>query len=90
MLFVHVLKLNAMFAGDGRVLLYDLMRDTEHPVKTLDVCGASAPVFDLAFNVKAPELFATTDQQSVKVSHEIEYSSAARPQSDLEKHSDVC
>lgn len=58
-------------AGDGRVLLYDLSRDTEHPVKTLDVCGASAPVFDLAFNVRAPELFATTDQQCVKVSHEM-------------------
>ena len=57
-------------AGDGRVLLYDLSHDTEHPVKTLDVCGASAPVFDLAFNVRAPELFATTDQQCVKVSHE--------------------
>ena len=46
------------------------MRDAEHPVKTLDVCGASVPVFDLAFNAKAPELFATTDQQSVKVSHQ--------------------
>lgn len=54
------------------MLFYDLMRDSEHPVKTLDVCGASAPVFDLAFNAKAPELFATTDQQSVKVTHEIE------------------
>lgn len=57
-------------SGDGRVLLYDLTRDTEHPVKTLDVCGVSAPVFDLAFNVRAPELFATTDQQCVKVSSE--------------------
>ena len=59
-----------MVAGDGRVLLYDLTRSTEHPVKILDVCGASAPVYDLAFNVRAPELFATTDQQCVKVSHE--------------------
>lgn len=53
------------------MLLYDLIRDTEHPIKTLDVCGVSAPVFDLAFNAKAPELFATTDQQSVKVSHRV-------------------
>ena len=69
---MHLLKLIGVSAGDGRVLLYDLMRDTERPVKTLDVCGAAAPVFDLAFNAKAPELFATTDQQSVKVSHEIQ------------------
>lgn len=61
-----------MSAGDGRLLLYDLIRDIEHPIKTLDVCGAAAPVFDLAFNAKAPELFATTDQQSVKVSHDVQ------------------
>ncbi|KAL3131874.1 WD repeat-containing protein 34 [Trebouxia sp. C0009 RCD-2024] len=66
----HRPMLFAIGAGDGRVLLYDLTRDTEHPVKTLDVCGVSAPVFDLAFNVRAPELFATTDQQCVKVSSE--------------------
>lgn len=70
--FVHVLKWVASSAGDGRVLLYDLMRDLEHPVKILDVCGATAPVHDLAFNVKAPELFATTDRQSVKVTLEVE------------------
>lgn len=56
-----MLKQSAVTAGDGRVLLYDLLRDLEHPVTTLDVCGASAPVHDLAFNAKAPELFSTTD-----------------------------
>ena len=54
-------------AGDGRVFLYDLLRDPDQPVKILDVCGSDKPVYSLAFNVKAPELFATTDQQSVKV-----------------------
>lgn len=72
LLFVHVLKQMATSAGDGRVLLYDLLRDLEHPIKVLDVCGASAPVHDLAFNVTAPELFATTDRQSVKVTLEVE------------------
>lgn len=67
-----MLKRIASSAGDGRVLLYDLLRDSEHPVKVLDVCGASAPVHDLAFNVKAPELFATTDRQSVKVTLEVD------------------
>lgn len=54
-------------AGDGRVFLYDLLRNPEQPVKILDVCGSDTPVYSLAFNAKAPELFATTDQQSVKV-----------------------
>lgn len=54
-------------AGDGRVFVYDLLRDPEQPVKILDVCGSDKPVYSLAFNAKAPELFATTDQQSVKV-----------------------
>ena len=62
------LEVNKLLTGDGRVLLYDLMQNSEHPSKVLDVCGTPAPVFDLAFNSKAPELFATTDQQSVKVS----------------------
>ena len=54
--------------GDGRVFMYDLMRDSAKPVETLDVCGIHAPVYNLAFNSRVPELFATTDQQSVKVS----------------------
>lgn len=58
-----------MTAGDGRVFLYDLMHNPERPVKILDVCGSAKPVYGLAFNVQAPELFATTDQQSVKVQH---------------------
>ena len=56
-----------MTAGDGRVFLYDLMHNSERPVQILDVCGSAKPVYGLAFNVQAPELFATTDQQSVKV-----------------------
>ena len=62
------MKVHQLLIGDGRALLYDLMQDSEHPMQVLDVCGAPAPVYDLAFNSKAPELFATTDQQSVKVS----------------------
>ena len=54
--------------GDGRVFLYDLMQDCQRPVKTLDVCNAAEPVYSLSFNVKAPELFATTHYRSVKVS----------------------
>ncbi|KAL3163306.1 WD repeat-containing protein 34 [Trebouxia sp. C0010 RCD-2024] len=73
----HRPMLFAVGAGDGRVFLYDLTCDTEHPVKTLDVCRVAAPVFDLAFNVRAPELFATTDQQCVKVSRERRPSSSA-------------
>ena len=49
------------------MLLYDLTQDSERPVKVLDVCGVSTPVYNLTFNNRAPELFATTDQQSVKV-----------------------
>ncbi len=56
-----------MTAGDGRVFLYDLMHNPDRPVKILDVCGSAKPVYGLAFNAQAPELFATTDQQSVKV-----------------------
>lgn len=48
--------------------MYDLMRDSAKPVETLDVCGIHAPAYNLAFNSRVPELFATTDQQSVKVS----------------------
>lgn len=59
-----------MAAGDGRVFLYDLMDNPERPVKILDVCGSAKPVYGLAFNVQAPELFATIDQQSVKVKHQ--------------------
>ncbi len=61
-----------MTAGDGRVFLYDLMHNPERPVKVLDVCGSAKPVYGLAFNVQAPELFATTDQQSVKVEHQMQ------------------
>ncbi|DBA85408.1 TPA: WD repeat-containing protein 34 [Trebouxia sp. C0005] len=57
----------AIGTGDGRVFLYDLMHNLERPVRILDVCGSAQPVYGLVFNVQAPELFATTDQQSVKV-----------------------
>ena len=57
--------------GDGRVFLYDFGRDRQQPVQVLDVCGASAPVYALAFNQQAPELFATADQRGVKVSYHV-------------------
>lgn len=64
---MRVLALH-MAAGDGRVFFYCFGQDRQQPVKLLDVCGSSVPVYALAFNHKAPELFAAVDRQAVKVS----------------------
>ena len=50
------------------MFLYDFGQDRQQPMQGLDVCGTSAPVYALAFNQQAPELFATADHSGVKVS----------------------
>ncbi|KAK9816533.1 hypothetical protein WJX72_001622 [[Myrmecia] bisecta] len=57
----------AVGAGDGRVYLYDLLQSTMQPADIIDVCGKAASVRVLAFNVRQPDLLATSDGAHVKV-----------------------
>lgn len=60
-------QLLCVSAGDGRVFFYSFGQDKQRPVKVLDVCGSAVPVYALAFNHAAPEVFAAVETKAVKV-----------------------
>ena len=55
-------------AGDGRLLIYDLLASTSRPAVRAQVSSAGRPVHALAFCDKAPEVLAVTCNNTVVVS----------------------
>eukprot|EP00983_Pelagomonas_calceolata_P043746 1139019-Pelagomonas_calceolata.AAC.11 len=60
----------SLFAGDGRVYLYDLLQTTDviRPALVLDAGNLiNSPTYALAFNSKKSDLLATGDAAGIKV-----------------------